>query len=240
MKKLTYTPKFLYALYGVAFVLLIAVVIVTGLNVKKNRTVQLISYDQQATIIIEGAAASRPKMIPQKLCNRFSPRNINIFKKCIRNNEAYMYSIEEDGSRSQNETGKYLLYKDHRYFVVERHDHTDSKGKSGTVYYCIQPMVDTCRLQEYVGHLVFLPVVVEDNKIVSDDPLFFKWSETLGISDFEELKEFYLRIEDDYYTVDEENKCIILNSASTLGTKSVARIYASDEGITFVRWNRES
>ena len=235
MTKFIIKPRFMYIMYGIVFILIVAVVIVTVLNVRKNRSVVIMSYDKQATIVLENVVDYRPKMIPQNLRNRFTSNNINVFKKCIRKNEAYLYSIEEDGSRSQNETGKYLLCKDHRYFVIERNDHVDSNGKNQTGYYVTQAFVAVSRLYETYQHHVFFPVVIEDGVLDYKDPVFFKWSDTVGLNSFEDLKEFYGRIEDEYYSIDENEKSITLHSAFIKGAYDVLKLHADEDGITIER-----
>ena len=190
----------------VAFVVI--AVAVFAYVIKKTHDVEIVSRDEKAVIILENAAKSQKRYMENYIRRRFPARN-NLFEGSIQNNEAYLYSIEEDGSRSQNETGKYLLYKNHRYFLIDRSDYVNEDGTQSNLYYYTELLVNTWRTSDKGKDLdneVFLPVLIEKGCIESNDPVFFKWSDTVGLSSYEDLKDYYGRIEDDFYSIGEENR----------------------------------
>lgn len=231
-----------FVFLGILIVLLIAAIAIFAYIMKKTRDVELVSYngyESNVIITLENAAASKSRGMDNMMRRKFTPRNINIFEKCIKGKDFYLYSIEEDGSRSQNETGRYLLYKDYHYFLVERCDYTEVDGTPSTLYYYTELQVNVWNPEDKgddVDKMVYLPIMIEKGAIASDVPVFFKWSDTVGLSNFEDLKEYYSRLDDKTYSIDEENKCITLNSADE-GNLGVADLYATDEGITLVIGN---
>ena len=220
---------------GLLTLLLVISVAIFAYAIKKTRDVEIVSRDEKAVIILDNAANSQKRYMENIVRRRFSARN-NIFEGSIHNNEAYLYSVEEDGSRSQNETGKYLLYKNHRYFLIDRSDYDNEDGSQSNLYYYTELLVNTWRTSDRGKDLdnnVFLPVLIKKSCVESNDPVFFKWSDTVGLTSFEDLKEYYKRIEEDFYSIEEENKCIVLNGFNK-SVKSAAKLYATDEGITLV------
>ena len=228
---------------GLLTLLLVISVAIFAYAIKKTRDVEIVSRDEKAVIILDSAAANKKRKMESYYRYRFIPKN-NLYKRCVFNNKAYLYSIEADGSRSLNETGKYLLYKDNRYFLVETEDYIEVDGTPSTAGYYTELLVIFRKITDsetvsYQSNEIFLPVLINKGVIESNDPVFFKWSDTVGLTSFEDLKEYYTRIEDDFYSVDEEKKCIVLNNFEQYhfddnNAKGVAELYATDEGITLV------
>ena len=204
--------------------------------------VKLTGFDGQECIVFEKAAAFTDKNGNRKL---FVPYEPGTFEKYIHNSEYYLYSIAEDGSRSDTDTGKYLLYRDNRYFIVEHSSYIKVTSYDDSIeetpYECYY--YDELYAQNYVPssketQYVFIPAII-DNKLLRDDSTFVKWSDTAGLSSFEDLKEYYKNIEDKYYSFDEySSKCIILNDVKNPENKGVARLYAKDDGIYIERRDR--
>ena len=209
-------------LIAVIVILLISIAVVFSLIEMRNRRFEILDDKRNITIVFDNVATNHYKWWDRK----FTARNIDVFEKKIKGKDYYLYSIEKDGSRSQSDTGKFLLYKNKHYFVLEREEKTDQDGSTHTLYRYNELFANVGN-----SHTVYIPFVIDNsNTSLESRSVSVKWSDTAGFSCFEDLKEFYGRFDDEYYSIDEENKCINLNALN--GFKDAAKLIVTDDGVT--------
>jgi hypothetical protein len=198
------------------------------------KSVALKTFEGKEVHVFDKAAKFGDENNNRKL---FVPYEDGFFEKYIQSDPDYLYSVAEDGTRSKTDGGKYLLCCAGRYFLIEHTKYTKvtsfDDSLEETEYECYY--YDELYGQFYISstketNYIFMPAVI-DNRLFRGDVTHIEWKDTCGLSSFEDLKEYYGRIGNEYYTIDEENKCILLNDAKDPSKKTVARIYATDEGI---------
>lgn len=166
--------------------------------------VEIWSIDGKACFRLENATTKKPIQIGDFYYEFYSRPGRNFFNDCVKDHLGYLYSVDAQGRRLKGEAETYVFCVEGHYFCVNTSD-------TGSAYHEM--------FGEYAPYnrRVF-PVVAEFpfsekfiyTKDFNDYVLRVPWTETVGLTSFEDLKEFYSRIDEDYYSVDEENMTIWL------------------------------
>ena len=176
-------------------VLSIVISIVVFKNVAKTRDdVSLTSEDGKVTFTFEKVTKGKTNWQPGQI--GFSPVDMeNFYSDYIENNEYYLYTLQVPDSQF-NEVIYVMLKEDHYFFVesgdlgVTIYDGLSGCSTNGTAYYMHLP----CN---------------EDVATVGYEHILF--TQSFGISSYEDLIEFYGRLDESMYEAHDEEKVIYLS-----------------------------
>ncbi len=164
--------------------------------------VELWSIDGKVCFRLENATTKKPIQIGDFYYEFYSRPGRNLYNDCVKDHPGYLYSVDAQGRRLKGEAETYVFCVEGHYFCVQASD-------TGASYHEM--------FGEYAPNYGF-PVVVQlplpEQFLYSRDylncVLRIPWTETVGLTSFEDLKEFYSRIDEDYFRVDEGNRTIWL------------------------------
>lgn len=201
-----------------------AVLVLAGISVLicikvigKKQDVALESADHTATLCFE-QATKEDFVRTSTFAYRFKPVDgADIYQEYIVNNADYLYSVNANNEQCKEETGVYLLCINQRYFLISEYN--------DWVRY--EELIQCSQTDE--GDYI-TPVRSEFSSAYDDTMIPWEW--TVGLHSFDDLVEFYSRVQDQLYEVDSENQTIYLSTwnGGSWGDKIVV-MKAEEEGI---------
>lgn len=205
------------------------------------------SSDLSVTLVLPNISIHEPvDKLQTNRCIWFSIESRNKLYCSIKDNEYFEYSII-DGKRSNEESDFYVLVKDGVYFYLS------GEWEETKNYYavCLSRGVLSSELDvegAEDGDFPF-PLMYHDEYFLGDylneqgTGYFCPWSKTIGITDFNELCEFYTGKNGEYVIIDKEQQVIYLRPRTRIRQTSklvwggdwldyIGKMTVSDEGIT--------
>jgi len=190
---------------------------------KKDGDLSLTSYDGTVTLTISDVSKGEADNKGNRHLARCKiDRRSSFFSRGVVNHDSFLGSIDEDGifydNSEKKETGMYLFLKDDRYFMA-----TAENG-----YAMLIELTATVKDGADTYYLVF-PC---DFEFTLDEVLNMDYINMQTVTDYETLKEFYDRIDSEYYRVEDpyKNVYVKLIKDGELTVKEVC-IHAAETGV---------
>lgn len=176
--------------------------------INRNNDVRCISFDKTSELVFENVTRKDEQRWGAYEYAFYPKDPENFFEEYVEHNPAFVYSVDENNCRSKGETGAYLFCVDCRYYSV-----IDYNGEL-FIYRELQ------NIKPNIGHylnggpggVIITPLRTEDYIQYQDQEMdFYPWAKTFGLSSFEDLVEFYKRTGEGMFSVDEQNKMILIS-----------------------------
>ncbi len=173
-------------------VLLCAGVLIFHLLKKEKYDVSHTTLDEQVTLTLNDLADSEPwRNQGQVHYTAFTVEDIKDLSEKVKKSPYYIYTVDYKDKPESNIEEGYLFCKDGHYFYM-----TVEKD-----YVYLRDLVSSAYYYEYTHDSFFLPVIyhpADSNYFYFSDETqsyYFMWSETVGLKSFDDLKEYYSRID---------------------------------------------
>ena len=166
------------------------------------------SFDSKAEMIIKNVTHKDVERVGGYVYGFYVKNEDTFYEDYIEQNPSFMYAVNENNQKVLEETGRYVLCVDHRYFCVEA-DKWDDKLFRYREMMSERPQISNFMADD-VGDIIS-PLVSTDYLKMSDEPEFYSWKDTFGLASFEDLVEFYSRTGDDMYTLKDDEKAILIS-----------------------------
>ena len=195
--------------YFILFPLLVLIgVLVFLCRLNRSFDVRCISFDKTSELVFENVTRKDEQRWGAYEYAFYPKDPENFFEDYVKQNPAYVYSVDENNCRSKEETGTYIFCTNHRYYSV-----IDYNGELFT-YRELQNIKPN--IGHYInggpGGYIITPLRNEDYIQYQDQEMDFRpWSDTFGLSSFEDLVEFYKRTGDNMFMVNEREKTILIS-----------------------------
>lgn len=199
----------------VSVCVLLLIGIAAGLLLLKNALGKrydfvLRSVDNTSSIEFEGVCKTNPEKNMGDVAYKAQLADEDSFyEEHVRNNPAFLYSVDDRNAAADTETGKYLFFKDdHYYYITVENGNIYGAELSAVVYYenseydfdtlfTLMPFIGKTHIGGGFGSISKEPVELDLNMVP-------------GVNSFEELTAFYGRVKGIDCTVDDEMKTITL------------------------------
>ena len=193
-----------------AAVLITASVLVFKIIKSDKFDVSLTSYDGEVTFLLAEAADEKPwnNQGPVKYAGFTALDRLELYQKCL-DSPYYIDTVYFTDIASGKPNEGYLFCKDEHYFII-------TPGEDER--YCLKDVL--CEVFYYEGGDLecFLPILyhpADAGTLYYSDEIstyHYKWEQTLGLRNFEELADYYKRLDPDTYKIDEENSMIFIKN----------------------------
>ena len=177
-------------------------------HINRLRNVTCLSEDGTAELILKNATR---KDIERKSGYEFNfyPYDAeDFYEKIIEKNPSYVYAVDDNNSQVRAETGTYVFCVNHRYFCIKA-DEWDDKLYGFRELINDRPQISNLWASD--TGTVISPLRSDYDFPMSEEPVFYSWSDTYGLSSYEDLVDFYARTGEEMYTLKEDDKTILIS-----------------------------
>ncbi len=184
---------------------IIGLLILFSKTKRKKYDISLASVDGQNVFIISKATYYEPAQLP-KSANEITFENDNPPQLIsnLKKRKDFWKTIEVDGE-SKNPI---LLFEKNGSFFYLTSNEQDINLHSLRAFYFMDGQGST------LGSHLFVTVLPIENEMTWDwqDGAEYSWDETLGITSFEDLSEFYSRCDENFFSVDKTQQNVTLGA----------------------------
>lgn len=182
------------------FALIIGVLVMVNV-INKKCDVAIPSVDGEAELVFEKTGAKKSIGQTTYQVHSFTVAEaVSLWKDVIKDHRGYLYSLDPNNRKSNEETGEYLLCQEGHYFLLSVKN-TDAK---------VTELVFETSVSEPEYYFGFVLLPFAGITGISTDNNCFKWSDTVGLTCFDDLVEFYGRVDKKLYQIDYVDKEISL------------------------------
>lgn len=162
----------------------------------------------------------------------------SFFENCVCEDPCYLYSVDSENRESKSETGNYLFFKDNSYYYLSVRD--------GKIYGCDLALTVWYYVEgDQYGAYSYFPFIKRDSHIqggygdLGYETTKFTWKEAPGIGSFDELVDFFKRIQDFPCVIDADAKTITVplidnNAEGQNLIIGKAVMVADEDGVTLI------
>lgn len=149
--------------------------------------------------------------------------SLSLWEDVIKQQPGYLYSIDSENRVCKEETGKYLLCQDGHYFLI-----TLSSDNSSVVI--VRELVFELSFWKPLEYFGFVLMPFTGDKHIGSDNCSFKWEDTVGLKSFDDLVEFYKRVDKKFYQINNDKTISLYSDDSQMDTPLVI-MELNEEGI---------
>lgn len=195
-KRLDFSNRTLIIIASVIVAAVILILIIRPTEREGDLTLK--SYDGTTEITIEEVSREAADNNGRHMARCKVNRSKDFFGTHVKKNEYFVGSIDPNGffipASEKRETGYYILLKNNHYFCLIY--------ENG--YAILTELTAIVRIE---GAIYYMPFP-SDLELEYDQVNDLDFATLTGVGSFEELVEYYKRLKDDYYLVDNVNKTI--------------------------------